>query len=168
MTIAAVAGYALGGGCELAMACDLRVVADTAKLGQPEILLGIIPGAGGTQRLPRLVGVSRAKDLIYTGRQVDAAEALRIGLADRVVPADELFDAAVELAATLARAHSWRWPWPSGPSTPASTARSATASTWSSPVRRGVRHRGHPGRGGLVPGAGPRESDVPRPLTKPV
>jgi enoyl-CoA hydratase/carnithine racemase len=102
ITIAAVCGYALGGGCELALACDLRVVAETAKLGQPEILLGIIPGAGGTQRLTRLVGPSRAKDLVVTGRQVGADEALRIGLADRVVPAGEVFDAALDLAATLA------------------------------------------------------------------
>lgn len=100
--IAAVTGYALGGGCELACACDLRVVADTARMGQPEITLGIIPGGGGTQRLARLVGPSRAKDLMLTGRQVDAEEALRIGLADRVVPAEQVFVAAVELAATLA------------------------------------------------------------------
>jgi enoyl-CoA hydratase/carnithine racemase len=102
ITIAAVCGYALGGGCELALACDLRVMADTAKCGQPEILLGIIPGAGGTQRLTRLVGPSRAKDLVVTGRQVGAEEALRIGLADRVVPAAEVFDSAVALAASLA------------------------------------------------------------------
>jgi enoyl-CoA hydratase/carnithine racemase len=102
IVIAAVAGYALGGGCELACACDLRVVADTARMGQPEILLGIIPGAGGTQRLSRLVGPARAKDLIVTGRMVDADEALRIGLADRVVPAEQLFLRAVELAAGLA------------------------------------------------------------------
>ena len=101
-TIAAVTGYALGGGCELALACDLRVAADNARFGQPEILLGIIPGGGGTQRLARLIGVSRAKDLILTGRQVDAAEALRIGLADRVVPADQVLSAALELAAELA------------------------------------------------------------------
>ena len=101
-TIAAVNGYALGGGCELALACDLRVVADTAKFGQPEILLGIIPGGGGTQRLARLVGASRAKDIILTGRQVDADEALRIGLADRVVPSDQVLTAALELAASLA------------------------------------------------------------------
>ena len=101
-TIAAVNGYALGGGCELALACDLRVVADTAKFGQPEILLGIIPGGGGTQRLARLVGASRAKDMILTGRQVDADEALRIGLADRVVPADDVLTTALDLAASLA------------------------------------------------------------------
>ena len=87
-TVAAVTGYALGGGCELALACDFRVVGDNAKLGQPEILLGLIPGAGGTQRLARLVGPARAKDLIFTGRFVAADEALRIGLVDEVVDAD--------------------------------------------------------------------------------
>ena len=92
VTVAGIAGYALGGGCELALACDLRVAADTAKLGQPEILLGIIPGAGATQRLPRLVGPARAKDLILTGRQVGADEALAMGLVDRVVPAARLMD----------------------------------------------------------------------------
>lgn len=101
-TIAAITGYALGGGCELAMACDFRVVADSAKLGQPEILLGIIPGGGGTQRLARLVGAARAKEIIFSGRQVAADEALAIGLADRVVPADAVFDTAVEWAAQLA------------------------------------------------------------------
>ncbi|MEH0933610.1 enoyl-CoA hydratase-related protein [Micromonospora psammae] len=95
--VAAITGYALGGGCELALACDWRVVAEDAKLGQPEIKLGIIPGAGGTQRLARLVGPARAKDLIMSGRMVDAQEALRIGLADRVVPAGEVYEAAVAL-----------------------------------------------------------------------
>jgi enoyl-CoA hydratase/carnithine racemase len=95
--VAAVTGYALGGGCELALACDWRVVADDAKLGQPEIRLGIIPGAGGTQRLARLIGPARAKDLIFSGRMVDAEEALRIGLADRVVPAADVYATAVEL-----------------------------------------------------------------------
>jgi enoyl-CoA hydratase/carnithine racemase len=95
--VAAITGYALGGGCELALACDWRVVAEDAKLGQPEIRLGIIPGAGGTQRLARLVGPARAKDLIFSGRMVDATEALRIGLADRVAPAAEVYTAAVEL-----------------------------------------------------------------------
>ena len=102
-TIAAVTGYALGGGCELAMCCDLRVVGDNAKMGQPEILLGIIPGAGGTQRLPRLVGPSRAKELIFTGRFVAADEALRIGLADRVVAPDDVYTEALALAQQLAR-----------------------------------------------------------------
>ncbi|MFG1988918.1 enoyl-CoA hydratase/isomerase family protein [Actinoplanes sp. NPDC048988] len=94
---AAITGYALGGGCELALACDWRVVADDAKLGQPEIKLGIIPGAGGTQRLARLIGPARAKDLIFSGRMVDAEEALRIGLADRVAPAADVYRTAVEL-----------------------------------------------------------------------
>jgi enoyl-CoA hydratase len=102
VTIAAVAGPALGGGCELALACDLRLCADTAKFGQPEILLGIIPGGGGTQRLPRLVGPARAKDLILSGRQVRADEAHRIGLVDEVVPAAELLERALALAATYA------------------------------------------------------------------
>jgi enoyl-CoA hydratase/carnithine racemase len=102
-TIAAVTGYALGGGCELALCCDLRIVADDAKLGQPEILLGVIPGAGGTQRLPRLVGVARAKELIFTGRHVHADEALAIGLANMVVPAADVYSAAQELAQRLAK-----------------------------------------------------------------
>ena len=96
-TVAAITGYALGGGCELALACDWRVVADDAKLGQPEIRLGLIPGAGGTQRLARLVGPARAKDLIFSGRMVDADEALRIGLADRVAPAAEVYGTAQAL-----------------------------------------------------------------------
>jgi enoyl-CoA hydratase/carnithine racemase len=94
---AAVTGYALGGGCELALACDWRVAAADAKLGQPEINLGIIPGAGGTQRLPRMIGPARAKDLIMSGRMVAADEALEIGLVDKVVPAAEVYAAAVEL-----------------------------------------------------------------------
>ena len=101
--IAAVTGYALGGGCELALTADFRVSADNARWGQPEILLGIIPGAGGTQRLPRLIGPAKAKDLIYTGRFVDAAEALEIGLVDAVVPADEVYSTALAMAAKFAR-----------------------------------------------------------------
>lgn len=93
-TVAAITGYALGGGCEVALACDFRVAARRARLGQPEILLGVIPGAGGTQRLARLVGPSRAKELIFSGRFVDAAEALAIGLVDEVVPAEEVYAAA--------------------------------------------------------------------------
>ncbi|MFV2020303.1 enoyl-CoA hydratase/isomerase family protein [Micromonospora sp. LOL_023] len=95
--VAAITGYALGGGCELALACDWRVVAEDAKLGQPEIKLGVIPGAGGTQRLARLVGPARAKDIILTGRMVDADEAQRIGLVDLVVPADQVYAAALDL-----------------------------------------------------------------------
>jgi enoyl-CoA hydratase len=100
--IAAVSGYALGGGCELALACDYRIASEQAVFGQPEILLGIIPGGGGTQRLPRAVGVSRAKEMCITGRQVRAEEALRIGLADEVVPHDQLHDRALALAAEIA------------------------------------------------------------------
>ena len=96
-TVAAITGYALGGGCELALACDWRVVAEDAKLGQPEIKLGLIPGAGGTQRLARLIGPARAKDLVLSGRMVDADEALRIGLADRVAPAADVYSTAVEM-----------------------------------------------------------------------
>jgi enoyl-CoA hydratase/carnithine racemase len=95
--VAAVTGYALGGGCELALCADLRVCGDNAKMGQPEISLGIIPGAGGTQRLPRLIGPAKAKELIFTGRFVDADEALRIGLVDRVVAPEEVYAAAREL-----------------------------------------------------------------------
>lgn len=101
--IAAVSGYALGGGCELALACDYRIAGERAVFGQPEILLGIVPGGGGTQRLPRLVGPSRAKELMITGRQVRADEALSIGLADEVVPNDALLERALTLAAEVAR-----------------------------------------------------------------
>ena len=97
--VAAVTGYALGGGCELALCADFRVCAEDAKLGQPEILLGVIPGAGGTQRLPRLVGPAKAKDIIFSGRFVDAQEALRIGLVDRVVAPAEVYDAALTMVA---------------------------------------------------------------------
>jgi enoyl-CoA hydratase/carnithine racemase len=100
--VAAVCGYALGGGCELALTADFRVCGDNAKLGQPEILLGIIPGAGGTQRLARLVGPARAKDIVFTGRFVDAEEALRIGLVDRVVAPDDVYGTAFGMAAKYA------------------------------------------------------------------
>ena len=103
MVIAAVSGPALGGGCELALACDLRIAGDNARFGQPEILLGIIPGGGGTQRLARLVGPSKAKDLVLSGRAVRADEALAIGLVDEVVPAAELLDRARARAADLAK-----------------------------------------------------------------
>ncbi len=100
--IAAVAGYALGGGCELAMMCDILIAADTAKFGQPEIKLGIIPGAGGTQRLPRALGKAKAMDLVLTGRTMDAAEAERAGLVSRVVPAEKLLDEALAVASQIA------------------------------------------------------------------
>lgn len=103
LVIAAVAGYALGGGCELALACDYRIASTKAVFGQPEILLGIIPGGGGTQRLARAVGASRAKEICLTGRQVRAEEALRIGLADEVVEPDDLHPRALALAGELAR-----------------------------------------------------------------
>ena len=102
-TIAAVNGLALGGGCELALACDLRYAAENAAFGQPEINLAVIPGWGGTQRLARAVGAGLAKDLILTGRSVDAAEALRIGLVSAVYPADELLDRVLETASGLTR-----------------------------------------------------------------
>jgi enoyl-CoA hydratase/carnithine racemase len=101
--IAAITGYAVGGGLELALAADFRIASSDAILGQPEIALGLIPGAGGTQRLPRLIGVSRAKDLCFTGRHVGANEALSMGLVDRVVDAEAVYDVALELARTFAQ-----------------------------------------------------------------
>ena len=104
--VAAVRGYALGGGCELALAADFRIAAEDSTFGQPEVLLGIIPGAGGTQRLSRLIGPSKAKDLVFTGRFVKADEALSLGLVDRVVPADEVYAAALAWAGQFTSAAS--------------------------------------------------------------
>ena len=101
--IAAVNGFALGGGCELAMSCDIRVCSDNAMFGQPEAGLGITPGFGGTQRLPRIVGLGMAKQLLYTARNIDAAEALRIGLVNAVIPQAELLDAALKMAGQIAK-----------------------------------------------------------------
>ncbi|WP_328678935.1 enoyl-CoA hydratase/isomerase family protein [Streptomyces sp. NBC_00343] len=101
--VAAITGYALGGGCELALCADFRIAADNARLGQPEILLGLIPGAGGTQRLARLIGPSKAKDLVFTGRMVKADEALELGLVDRLVPAADVYAEAYAWAAKLAQ-----------------------------------------------------------------
>ena len=101
--IAAIRGYALGGGCELALTCDLRVGAENTRVGQPEILLGVLPGAGGTQRLARLVGPARAKELMWSGRQVRADEAHALGILDRVVPADEVEPTALHWAAELGK-----------------------------------------------------------------
>ncbi len=101
VTIAAVNGFALGGGCEIAMACDIRIASENAQFGQPEVGLGIIPGFGGTQRLARLVGMGRAKELIFTCDNIDAQEAYRIGLVNKVVPAEELFDTAKKMAAKI-------------------------------------------------------------------
>jgi enoyl-CoA hydratase/carnithine racemase len=103
VTVAAVNGFALGGGCELALACDFRIAASDARLGQPEIALGVMPGAGGTQRLPRLVGPARAKDLIYSGRVVGAEEALSIGLLDKVAAPGDVISEATALAERYAR-----------------------------------------------------------------
>lgn len=102
-SIAAISGYALGGGCELAIACDLRVAGRSAKLGQPEVALGIIPAAGGCYRLPRLIGLGRARELVYTGRMVDAEEALRIGLVNHVVDDAQVLDRAFALAAEIGK-----------------------------------------------------------------
>jgi len=106
-TIAAVRGWALGGGCELALACDLRVCGEGAKLGQPEVSLGILPGAGATYRLQRVVGPGMARELIFTGRIIDAAEALRIGLCNRVVPDDDVVSTAQALGAEIAANSAW-------------------------------------------------------------
>jgi enoyl-CoA hydratase/carnithine racemase len=127
--IAAVTGYALGGGLELALACDLRYLAHDALLGQPEIRIGVIPGAGGTQRLVPLIGPGRTRELVYTGRTVDAEEALRIGLAERVVPAAEVFETAVADARSLA----------DGPRGALAAAKRAIRAALTEPGARGIR-----------------------------
>ncbi|MBZ4663380.1 MAG: enoyl-CoA hydratase/isomerase family protein [Caloramator sp.] len=102
-TIAAVNGYALGGGCELSLCCDIRIASENAKFGQPEVTLGITPGFGGTQRLARIIGTSRAKELIYTGRMIDAKEAEKIGLVNKVVPQENLMDEVMDLANSISK-----------------------------------------------------------------
>ncbi len=128
-TLAMINGYCLGGGCELAMACDIRIAGEKAKLGQPETNLGIIPGGGGTQRLPRLVGQGQAMRLIYTGEIIDAARACEIGLVDEVVPQDELKARTMELAAKIAE------------KSPASlqAAKEAIRAAWQMPLEAGLR-----------------------------
>ncbi len=127
--VAAVAGYALGGGCEVAMACDIVIAADNARFGQPEITLGVLPGAGGTQRLTHAIGKAKAMDMVLTGRQMDAAEALQSGLAARVVPAAELMDTAMKIAERIA-----------GMSTPvAMMAKEAVNRAFEMPLAEGLR-----------------------------
>ena len=127
--VAAVNGFALGGGCELALACDVRLAAEGARLGLPEIRLGVVPGAGGTQRLPRLIVLARARDLILSGRQVEPDEALAIGLVDRVVPGPDAYAAAVEEAARYA----------SGPTLAYAAAKRALAAAGDGELARGLR-----------------------------
>jgi enoyl-CoA hydratase/carnithine racemase len=128
VSIAAVNGFALGGGCELALACDLRYLAEDAKIGQPEINLGVIPGAGGTQRLVRLVGPGRARELVYTGRAVPAEEAMAMGLAERVLPADAVLPGAIEDARRLAQ----------GPRSALAAAKAAIAAATANPGPAGI------------------------------
>ena len=127
-TIAAVHGYALGGGLELSLGADFRFLAEDALVGQPEILLGLIPGAGGTQRLARIVGFQKAKDLVYSGRQVPAPEALEMGLADRVYPADRLLDETLRAAREMAM----------GPTKAITAAKRALAGGWGRPLPEGL------------------------------
>lgn len=129
-TIAAISGYALGGGLELAMGADFRYMAQDAKVGQPEIMLGIIPGAGGTQRLPRIVGYQRAKEMNLSGRHVEAAEALSMGLADKVVPPDELLATAMEDAAQ----------WAQGPTLAYASVKRAMNGGWGMPIDAALAH----------------------------
>jgi enoyl-CoA hydratase/carnithine racemase len=150
--VAAITGYALGGGCELALCADLRVVGERAKLGQPEVLLGVIPGLGGSQRLPRLIGPSRAKDLILTGRHVGAQEALAMGLADRVVEDASVLDEALGLARTFAGGGAAGAGGGQARDQPrARRGRGHRVRDREARVRRAVRDRGPDDRHGVVP-----------------
>ena len=165
-TIAAVTGYALGGGCELALCCDLRVAGDDAKLGQPEILLGIIPGAGGTQRLPRLVGPAKAKDLIFTGRFVGAEEALAIGLVDVVTAPTAVYEDALALAPPARRGSRVRAARREGVDRPRARGRPRDRpGDRAGPVRRAVRDRRPQDRHGLLRRERPRQGHL-RTLTQ--
>ena len=165
-TVAAITGYALGGGCELALCCDFRVCGDDAKLGQPEILLGIIPGAGGTQRLPRLVGPSKAKDLIFSGRFVAADEALAIGLVDRVVAPDDVYSAARELVSRYVGGPAYALACREGGDRQRAGGRPHDRpGDRAGGFRRAVRHRGPCDRHGVVRAGRPRQGEVHRPLT---
>jgi enoyl-CoA hydratase/carnithine racemase len=128
-TIAAIHGYALGGGCELSLGCDFRYMAADARIGQPEILLGIIPGAGGTQRLQRVVGFQKAKEMVFTGRQVGSEEALDIGYADRIAPAEEILDMALADAVD----------WATKPTVALGAAKRALSQGWGRPIEEGMR-----------------------------
>jgi len=127
-TVAAITGYALGGGMEVALGCDRRICGDNAKMGQPEILLGLIPGGGGTQRMARLIGPSRAKDIIFTGRMVKADEALAIGLVDQVVPADDVYTAA----------RAWAGQFANGPASALAAAKKAIDGGLDTDLRTGL------------------------------
>jgi enoyl-CoA hydratase/carnithine racemase len=184
--VAAITGYALGGGLELALAADFRVAGERARVGQPEILLGVIPGAGGTQRLSRLIGPARAKDIVFSGRMVGAAEALQIGLVDQVVPDDSVYQAALDMVRRYASgpALALRAAGPGAAERRGSRRRAARGQGGhrlrarrgpghrpgdrAGAVRRAVRHRGPEGRHAQLPGKRPRPSHLHRPLTRSV
>ncbi|MEJ7585563.1 MAG: enoyl-CoA hydratase-related protein [Acidimicrobiales bacterium] len=162
-TFAAVNGFALGGGCELAIACDFRIVSDRAKFGQPEVLLGIIPGGGGTQRLARLIGPSRTKDLVFSGRQIAAAEALAMGLVDEIVAPPAVIPRAVERAAELAPAPCWPGAGQAGRRS-RSRHHPDRGLDPAAALRPGL-GRGRPMRCGLLPTARPGKGDLPGAVT---
>ena len=163
--VAAITGYALGGGLELALAADFRVAGERARVGQPEILLGVIPGAGGTQRLARLIGPARAKDIVFSGRMVGAAEALQIGLVDQVVPDDSVYQAALDMVQRYARRPRARAACrQAGHRCRVRRRPGHRPGNRAGAVRRAVRHRGPEGRHAQLPGKRPRQSHLHRPL----